>query len=172
MKSIGVLLLFLTVVPSIAKAQLEAELRFELTANLAEGQQIGATPVGVRQIVPVTGGEFSGPELSGEVLPGGGDWLLVRTDGVRQLDVRITLRTEDGAHIYVRYPGILDASAEVLERIVQGEEVDSSEYYFRTTPVFETGAEEYSWLNSVVAVGVGRLAPGATAVIYSVYVVK
>ncbi len=152
MNKLGVLLSILTVMPSIAAAQLESELLFEVTANLAEGQPIGQTPAGVRQIVYVSGGEFSGPEMSGEVLPGGGDWLLVRSDGVRQLDVRITLRTEDGALIYVRYPGVLRATPEVFQRIVQGEEVDPSEYYFRTTPVFETAAEEYRWLNSVVAV--------------------
>ncbi len=51
-----------------------------------------------------------------------------------------------------------------------GEEVDPDDYYFRTTPMFETSAEQYLWLNKIVAVGVGRLTPDGVA--YSVYAVK
>ena len=46
---------------------------------------------------------------------------------------------------------------EITERIQNGEDVDPSEYYFRTTPVFETGSEKYSWLNQIICVGVGKI---------------
>ena len=72
-----------------------------MNADLEEAQEIGATPQGNRRIVYVTGGTFEGPKLKGEILPGGGDWVLFRPDGVGQLDVRATARTDDGDLIYV-----------------------------------------------------------------------
>jgi hypothetical protein len=70
--------------------------------------------------VPVIGGTFSGPKLKGQVLSGGGDWLLFRKDGAAQLDVRSTLRTEDGALIYVSYRGISIIPPDTRARIMEG----------------------------------------------------
>jgi hypothetical protein len=50
------------------------------------------------------------------VLPDGGDWLLMRPDGVLEQDVRITLKTDDGAFIYVRYAGMHPEQHEVAVR--------------------------------------------------------
>ena len=57
-----------------------------------------------------------------------------------------------------------------MERINKGESVDRSEYYFRTTPIFETGAEKYKWLNQVIAVGIGTI--GKDYVSYDIYVIR
>ena len=62
--------------------------------------QIGTTPEGRRTIAPVSGGIFEGDRLSGEVLPGGADWVRFRSDGTMMIDVRLTLQTVDGASIY------------------------------------------------------------------------
>ena len=142
----------------------------QMSTELEDSQQIGETPVGGRRIVYVKGGQFAGAALKGRVLPGGGDWALVRKDGVSHVDVRITLRTDDGALIYVTYRGISTMTPEVRQRILKGEAVNPSEYYFRTTPVFETAAERYAWLNKLVAVGVGRRT--RTGAEYSVYAIK
>ena len=83
------------------------EFLYEISAYLESPIAIGENPHGNRQIVPVTGGSFEGPRLKGKVLPGGGDWLLVRPDGVGELDVRATLQTDDGAFIYVTYRGYI-----------------------------------------------------------------
>jgi hypothetical protein len=139
--------------------ELTTELLGEVGVDLEEPQVLGATPRGIRQIFCVRGGTFKGSKLRGEILSGGGDWFLLRPDGVGELDVRGTIRTDDGHLIYIYYRGILHAPPEVMTRIAQGEAVDASEYYFRTTPVFETASEKYSWLNRIVTVGVGRLAP-------------
>jgi Protein of unknown function (DUF3237) len=152
-----------------ALPELKTELLCEMGVTLGEARELGATPHGNRRIVPVTGGTFTGPKLTGEVLPGGGDWLSVRPDGASELDVRITLRTDDGHLIYVSYRGIVTASPEVIQRRARGEAVDPSEVYFRTTPVFETGSEKYGWLNRIVAVGVGRRKP--IVIEYTVYAV-
>ena len=122
-------------------------------------QRLGVVPHGTRVIAPITSGTFEGPRLRGEVLPDGGDWLLTRPDGVLEQDVRITLKTDDGAFIYVRYAGMRHGPPDVMARLAQGETVDPSEYYFRVAPVFETGAERYAWLNKILAVGVGERLP-------------
>ncbi len=132
-------------------------------------QMVGATPIGERRIAKVTGGTFTGPEMNGKILPGGGNWLLLRSDGSLQLDVRVTLETDDGALIFMTYRGFRHGPAEVMARLNKGEDVDPSEYYFRVAPFFETGAEKYDWLNRIVAVGTGhRLASGPVYEVYKI----
>lgn len=139
---------------------LKSEFLFEMSADIEPPQPVGTTPAGKRYIAYVCGGTFEGPRLKGRVLPGGGDWVLVRSDRVFQLDVRITLETDDGALIYTTYRGARHGSGDVMRRIAAGEPVRADEYYFRTTPYFETGAENYAWLNGIVAVGIGEDRPG------------
>ena len=144
------------------------EFLYEIVMD-AEVHDLGQTPGGHRRVVHVTGGTFEGPRLRGTVLPGGGDWLVGRADGSRRLDVRITLRTDDGALIYAHYPGVFHAPADVLERIQSGANVDDAEYYFRVAPMFDTGSPKYDWLNRIVATGIGRRT--RTQVAYSVYTI-
>ncbi len=151
-------------------ADLVTELLFEISVNLEPPLVVGPTPNGDRRIRLISGGRFTGPKLRGEVLPGGGDWLLLRPDGARTLDVRLTLRTEDGHLIYAISRGILDISPENYQRIAAGEEIDPAQYYFRTTPLFEAAAAELDWLNRVVAVSVGRLTK--TTVVQTIYAVR
>jgi len=97
---------------------------------------VGETPYGRRRIAAVTGGAFEGEELKGTVLPSpGGDWLLLRRDGILQLDVRITLKTHDDHLIYMSYRGMRHGPAWVIEQLNKGERVDPSQYYFRSTAV-------------------------------------
>jgi steroid delta-isomerase-like uncharacterized protein len=142
---------------------------FDVTMDVSV-LDVGATPAGHRRIVRVEGGAFAGPRLRGNVIPGGGDWVLERTDGSRRLDVRVTLRTDDGALIYAQYGGVFHASPEVFQRLTAGEAVDDSAYYFRTAPVFETAAPRYAWLNRLLAVGYGRRT--RTQVAYNVYAIR
>jgi Protein of unknown function (DUF3237) len=128
---------------------------------------IGATPGAFRRLGVVSGGAFEGERLSGEVLEGGNDWLDVRDDRSTTLDVRLALRTNDGALIAMTYRGVRHGPADVLARIDRGEEVDPQSYYFRVSPMFETASETYGWLNRIVAVGIGhRLLQGP---VYSIF---
>src|SRR5215475_12314954 len=102
-------------------------------------QKVGAVPHGTRAIAPITGGTFEGPRLRGKVLPGGADWTLLRSDGVLELDLRITLQTDDGALIDMTSFGLRHGPADVIAALAHGEIVDPSKYYFRATPRFETG---------------------------------
>jgi hypothetical protein len=134
---------------------LRSELLFTLVGRVSPPQELGMVPSGQRRIIPVEGGEFEGTKLRGTVLPGGADWMLVRADGVVQPDVRLTLQTDDGELIFMRYGGMRHGSPEVMERLARGEPVDPAEYYFRITPQFETGSLKYTWLNKIIAVGIG-----------------
>jgi Protein of unknown function (DUF3237) len=69
---------------------------------------IGPTPDGIRANFYVTSGEVEGPTLKGKFAPVGGDWLLIRRDGVAVLDVRATIERHDGALIYLSYSGVAD----------------------------------------------------------------
>ena len=64
---------------------LRSEFLVRIVGELADHQNVGETPRGVRRIFCMKGGSFSGPRLAGEVLSGGGDWVLIRRDGVSQL---------------------------------------------------------------------------------------
>jgi hypothetical protein len=117
---------------------------------------VGPTHHGERRIIYITGGDFAGPRLSGKVLPGGADWQIVRADGVVELEARYALETDDGALIYVANRGIRRGPREVMDRLAKGEKVDPKEYYFRTTPIFETAAPKYAWLNRLITIATGE----------------
>ncbi len=125
----------------------------------APPQKLDTVPHGIRSIVPVTGGDFDGPRLRGQILPGGGDWLLLRSDGVLELDLRITLETEDHALIYMTFQGLRHGPPDVIAALTRGEAVDPASYYFRTVPRFETSTEKYAFLNRIITVGVGETRP-------------
>ena len=128
---------------------------------------VGHMDVGERRIINITGGSFKGPRMSGVILPGGADWQIIRPEGITAVEARYTLKTDDGALIYVDNRGFRHGPKDVMERLAAGDPVDPSLYYFRTTPVFETGAEKYKWLNGIVAVAVGER--HASQVIITVY---
>ena len=136
---------------------------YDMTVELEPPQMIGQTPQGNRQIFYVRSRTFEGPRLKGEVLPGGGDWFLLRPDNVGELDVRATLKTHDGALIYATYRGIFSASQEAWAKLYQGQPLDRDQYYFSTAPIFQASATDYLWLNRILAVGIGSAVPGGVA---------
>ena len=96
-----------------------------LQVRVAGVQDVGATPHGTRRIAPIGGGVFEGPRLRGTVLPGGSaDWLLLRPDGVLELDLRLTLETDDGALISMKSFGVRHGPPEIIAALGRGEEVD------------------------------------------------
>jgi len=140
----------------MATTQLNVEHLFTLTAELGDSSHalIKDGPQGTRTIASVTGGSFAGAKLSGTIVPPGGDWVSVRADRTIRLDVRLLLVTDDGESILMTYNGI-------------GERQKDGTTSLRTAPTFETGSENYRWLNNVQAVGIGSAKPGS--VTYEVY---
>lgn len=138
-----------------------------LTVDFAGMVSIGKTPAGLRRIAPVTGGTFTGERMNGKVLPGGNDWVVNREDGVMVIDVRLTLQTDDGAHIYLSYQGRFLAGSEAMARFSKGAMLEPHEYSLAMVARFECGDERYAWLDNVIAVGTGeQMAAGP---VYSIY---
>ena len=117
---------------------------------------LGDVAKGQRRIVPITGGEFAGPQLRGKVLPGGADWQIWRGDGVAELEARYTLRTDDGALIYVRNHALRHGPADVIAGLTAGRPVDPASYYFRGATFFETSAARYAWITKSIVVCTGE----------------
>src|SRR5258706_15666395 len=111
-------------------------IRLRLTTAATE--EIGPTSHGHLTIFPITGGSFEGERLRGIVL-GGAGWVTAAAGGTFELDLRLTLETDDGALIHMTFAGVRD----------------DTNHYFRTLPRFETAAPKYSFLNRLLAVGVG-----------------
>jgi muconolactone delta-isomerase len=150
--------------------QPQLSLVYRLEAALGQPLDLGETPQGHRRIVPLIGGTFAGPEISGTLLPGGSaDWQVIQADGTTRADLRYTLRTRDGDLLYVQAAGGRHGTAEVLTRLARGEDVDASEYTFRTATRIETGSPDLDWLNKGVFVSVGGRQP--SGVIYETYLV-
>ncbi|KAI1334454.1 hypothetical protein F5Y15DRAFT_289832 [Xylariaceae sp. FL0016] len=110
---------------------------YTVNATLGTSIDVGTGPEGQRTVIPITGGTFSGPKLSGIVLNLGADWALTDQYGTSHPDTRYQLQTDDGANIFIRTNGPAQADGHI---------------HLRTT--FETGHEDYYWLNNVVAVGI------------------
>jgi hypothetical protein len=123
----------------MAETTLPVEHLFDLHLDGGIASMIPGCSAGTRVTVQVDGGTFTGPRLNGTVVGPGADWAMVRADGTIRIDVRLLLRTDDGADIYMSYAGV---GLEMGARL-------------RTAPLFETGDERYAWLNSIQAVGTG-----------------
>jgi len=153
----------------LPRMELRSEFLYRARIEVEGFYDVGETFRGTRTIVRVKGGWFEGPKLKGDILPGTGDWFVVRPGGAAEGDVRDTYRTHDGHVIYVSYRGIIDIAPGIWERLRNGEDVEPSEYYFRGQPMFETAVKDnpYSWLNNIISVSVGK--QEALGVTYDVY---
>jgi len=127
--------------------------------------EVGPVPAGRRRFIPITGGEVQGPLLNARVLPGSGDWQVVRSDGVISLRARYLLETPDAVRIAVDNRGLRRASPEVMARLSRGESVLSTEYYFRTAAEFEAPVgSNYDWLNKSLFVATAEREPESVRV--------
>ena len=139
-----------------ALSELPVEHLFDMAVDL-EPVLFIPTATGTVMNFVARGGRFEGPKLRGEILPGGGDALLVGTDTVGRVRVRATLRTEDNVLIHYTAGGVIRIPPDGLERLAAGERLPFEETYVRTTPVLETSDERYAWLTEHVLVGQNEL---------------
>lgn len=136
-------------------AEIKTRKLMSLKLLVSSMQSIGVAPGGDRRVGIVAGGTFSGDRLNGTVMEGGADWIIARPDGCMLLDVRLVLKTDDGALIGLTYRGLRHGPAEIMAKVAAGEPVDAALYYFRTSILFETSAEKYDWLNRIIGIGTG-----------------
>ncbi|MDP6219779.1 MAG: DUF3237 domain-containing protein, partial [Alphaproteobacteria bacterium] len=128
-----------------------ADLTIELDPIVEMGQGQGGT----RRIIPIIGGQVSGPAFSGEIMNVGADWQTIFASGLAELETRYAFRTDDGAVIEIRNFGYRHGPAHVIQKVAAGEDVDPSQYYMRTHARLETGHPDYQWVNNTLFVGVG-----------------
>ena len=111
------------------------ELVARLAVQIAPPLLIGTVGGGIREVIPITGGTFEGPDFTGIILPGGADWCLTRPDGVSEIWARYTLETDDGVLISVINAGQVRMNAD-------------GDYVGRTVPQFEVAEGRYGWLRN------------------------
>jgi hypothetical protein len=117
------------------------------------------TGIGVRANYVVKEGVVTGERFNGELVAGGGDWVVVGTDQIARLSVRATIRADDGELVFVTNTGRIDLRDGIGERLLAGERLGPTDLYARSSPLFETGSQTYGWLNSIVTVALNGLAP-------------
>lgn len=127
-----------------------------LDVDSANSFSVGATPNGRRTVAPIRGGRFDGELLRGDVLPGGADWVLFRADGVMKIDVRLSLKTDEGSPMYLSYSGQFVASAEAMKLLASGAELPQESYSLTVVARLETGDTSLGWLADSTIVGVGK----------------
>ena len=149
---------------------LRTEFALEARVTIGDALVVGSTPGGLRRVVPITGGSFEGPKLRGRVLPGGHDRQLFRMDGTLEVEASYTLEVEDGCLVVITNRGLWRGSPEVGARLMQGESVDPSEYYFRTRAELEAPAgSPHAWLSK--SIFVGTAAPEKALVVVRLFAV-
>ena len=122
---------------------------FDIHYGLRGPIDIGNCPSGRRMFFSTSGGVFEGPDIKGKILPDGVDWILTGTNLVSNVDAGVLMQTDDGVVIMARWLGKVRAEPGVLASITDPDkrgDIAASSVYFRTTPVFETSSEKYSWL--------------------------
>ena len=133
--------------------ELAAEHLFDIAIDF-HPMHLYPSPLGTRIDAVIRGGTATGTRFSAEVLPGGGDWLVVGDDGVARVDVRATFRTPDDHTVFLTATGRVVLGEEGRARFLAGDTVPGDEMYARIAPLFDTAAEPHAWLHRVVAVGV------------------
>ena len=128
-----------------------------ITAQLGDQIELGSGPKGVRLIRDVVSVEVDCDRVKASLATNdAADWLTVSDNGTLGcLDVRFTLKTEDGAYIYVEYSGRAEMETGQIA----------------TAPTFQTSHEKYLWLNRVQAVAAG-IVDGTGLLTYSLYEVR
>lgn len=154
-------------------SELKSEFLMRFEATLKPALTVGDGALGLRAIADVTGGTFEGPRLKGTILPSGADWFIINpARGLINIDVRATLQTDDGDHIFTTYNGRIAVPPEEFGALFDSTSgpPDPSSYYFRTAPTFETGSQKYGWLNAIQAVGIGEIIEGG--VVYNIHEIR
>lgn len=116
-----------------------------MNVTLGDSHVIKGGPMGTRIVAEVATVELVGDRINASMCsPSAADWLTVGPDGsYGTLDVRATLKTNDDALVHVEYSGRID--------LTNGSVVSA--------PLFQTGAEQYDWLNRIQAIGIGQNSP-------------
>jgi hypothetical protein len=124
------------------------EFVYECNATLSAAVEMGKTVEGQRRIIPITGGTVRGPEIQAELLSGGWDWNLSRSDGAGSVDAAYYMKTDDGVLIRIVNKGVGGGGGPPAAPAANGEA-----FFMFTHPEFEAPAGKYDWMNRAMFVG-------------------
>ena len=132
------------------------EYLFSYDVAIGDMYQMHNSPFGMRNIGYITSGRIWGGErIRGRILPGGGDWCVIRRDGISMPDVKLMIETDTGAHILMTYTGKMDTGENGYENYCAGRYPDVN--YITTNVQFETEDADYLWVNRVSCFGIGQV---------------
>ena len=131
------------------------EYLFSYSVNIGDMYRMKNSPLGLRTIGYITDGKVWGGKINGKILPGGGDWCVLRKDGVSCPDVRAIIETDNGAHIYMHYNGKMDCGHDGYDNYCSA--IFPEFNYICTSVELETESEEYMWLNRKQCFGIGKV---------------
>lgn len=153
------------------KPSVDIRTEYLMTIEAKLGSRV---PVGQRVIVNVLGGTVRGPRLKSEIVAPARDWVFVMPDGSSRLDVRFTIKTDDGEFVFVEYSGISAPTKEAQERLAKGEAITAADGYgyFTTTPRFMTTSATYARSNEIQGVGKMVSIQRGVAIKYDVFAVR
>jgi hypothetical protein len=129
-------------------------------------------PMGQKLVVNCTGGTAHGPKINGTLIPPAGDWLTPVSELLYRLDVRGTLKTDDGELILIEYGGVISTSKEAFDRFAKGEVIEAKDMYFMTALKFSTSSKKYDWLNQIQAAGKMVSVQGGKGVKYDIFTLR
>jgi hypothetical protein len=139
---------------------IQLEPLFRLSVDVGPIVTLGMGPYGERRVVPINGGILAGKDLSGEVVPGGADWQIMRADGVLDIDAHYMIRMSGGDLVEIRSQGFRHAPPDIMDRMAKGEAVPKDSYSFLAVIRFQTGGHALQYLNRTIAVASGEREPG------------
>lgn len=141
-----------------------------LSMSLGNRVVIGDTPDGVHLTAYLNQGRVTGPRISGTILPGSADWARMRHDGVLEPEVKLIVRTDDGALIEMRYAGLVDMGPQGFQHMARGERPGRI-FHPRTVVRMLSTAPAYGWVNRSQFVGIGYLdyEAGTGSIDYDIY---
>lgn len=171
--SVSCALTFTSCAVQAQTTQISTEYLMTLYAPLEAPQQIDDT-LFIYTVPPGGEGWVRGPKINGRIIPPGGDWVRVMPAGNVRIDVRQTVKTDDGALIYISSNGVISYTKESWDRLMKGEVLTAKDHYFITAPTMQTSAEKYAWLNHVQCVGkVVEVKLGENAFLkYDIFIVR
>ena len=141
---------FLSTASVAQTTTISTEYFMTLYAPLDAGQEIDSS-LGINNVR--SGGWVKGPRINGKLVAPGGDWARALPSGASRLDVRATIKTDDGALIFLSHNGIYKGSEDADARAAKGEVLTSKDLYFVIAPTMQTSAKKYAWLNAVQCIG-------------------
>lgn len=155
-----------------ARFPYEMEFLGRVVAHLDQNPfTVGETPDGLRIVFPFgVGGTVRGPRLNGTISHRGGEWLLVRRDGIGISDIKVLIRTEDDGIILGEYGGVVDFGADGYAKLLAGS--GPSQASVQLAPRYVTSAPACRWINRLQCIGLGRVTMATLLVEYDLYAMR